>query len=144
MGFRDTAEIEASFRPVERRLDEMLGRARERFEQERIALIDRSNRSGFGGGFPYFVWSFNFEKREEFGSEIKRSTARLWYLEPALEDEPQTIEVTSHAEIFQISKQSRVRESTKTIYPLQEFLEMEMDEVVTDCLAVAERVLAKY
>lgn len=138
------AEVEASFRPVERMLDTMLEEARTCLDQEGIAVRDDSNRSGFGHGFSYFVWAFNFEKREAFGSEIKRATARLWYFEPALEEELQTIKVTSVAEIFQIGKQSRVLEWKEEAYPIKQFLNMRMEQVIMDCLAFAEQILAKY
>lgn len=144
MEYRDDTEVEASFRPLERRLDARLEEARARLEREGIAVRDNSNRSGFGGGFPYFTWAFNFAKREDYGSEIKRATARLWYLEPALEEEPQTIEVTSVAEIFQIGKQSRVSEVSKTVYPIEEFLNLRMEQVIIDQLAAAEQILAEY
>ena len=144
MSFRPINEIEASFRSVEQRLDAMLEIARARLEREGIALSDISNRSGFDGGFPAFAWGFRFVKREDFGSEIKRATVRLEYREPALEGEPQMIEDTFVAEIFQIGKQSRVRETSKMVYPIGQFLDMSMDQVVTDRIAAAGLILAKY
>jgi hypothetical protein len=144
MGFKDNAEVEASFRPVEQRLNAMLEKVRSRLEDKGITVRDDSNRSGFGGGFPYFTWAFNFVKREDYGSEIKRATARLWYFEPALEEEPQTIKVTSVAEIFQIGKQSRVSEVSDVVYPIEQFLNMKMEQVIIERLADAERLLAEY
>lgn len=141
--YRTTAEIEASFRSLERRLDAMLDEARHVLEHERIALHDASNRSGFGGGFPYFVWGFRFVRQEPFRSEIKRATVRLNYLEPALEGESRRIEVTFNAEIFQIGKHSRVTEGGKTVYEIEQFLNMRMDQVVMDFIAAAEQILAK-
>jgi hypothetical protein len=108
MSFRLNGEIEASFRRVEQMLDTMLEESRAYIEREGIGLRDESNRSGFDpGGFPYFVWAYYFEKREAYGSEIKRAEARLSYREPVYKDESRMIEVTSGAEIFQIGKQSR-------------------------------------
>jgi hypothetical protein len=125
MEYKVQDEVEASFRPVERRLDAMLEEARARLALQGIIIRDDSNRSGFGGGFPYFVWAFNFEKREYYGSEIKRATTRLWYLEPSPKEEVQRIEVTSVAEIFQIGKQSRVCEGNKVVYPVEQFFLIE-------------------
>lgn len=61
-----------------------------------------------------------------------------------MEEDPQIIEVTSLAEIFQIGKQSRVREIREIIYPIDQFLIMRMDKVVIENIAVAEQILAKY
>ncbi|HYP51489.1 MAG TPA: hypothetical protein VEQ34_11160, partial [Pyrinomonadaceae bacterium] len=126
MEFIAHAEVEASFRPLERKLDAMLEEARARLNDEGIAVRDESNRTGFGGGFSDFVWAFDFEKREDYGSEIKRAKARLWYFEPDMKGEPRKIEVTSVAEIFQIGKQSRVYEVSKVVYPIEQFLNLKM------------------
>jgi hypothetical protein len=144
MESRTHAEVESSFRPIERMLDAMLKEARTLLQRKGVAVRDGSNRSGFGHGYSYFVWAFNFEKREDYGSEIKRATARLWYFEPALKGESQRIEVTSVAEIFQIGKPSRVRETTEMDFPIEQFFTMKMDQVVLDCIAAARQTLAKY
>jgi hypothetical protein len=145
MDFRNTTEIETSFRSLEQRLDAMLEDARAGLEREGIASVDDSNRSGFdGSGIPAFVWHFRFVRREDFGSEIKRATVRLRYGEPALEGESQRVEVTSVAEIFQIGKQSRVAEVMEMVYPLEQFLNLKMERVIMDWIAAAEQILAKY
>jgi hypothetical protein len=145
MSFRPVGEIEASFRRVEQMLDTMLEESRGYFEREGIGLRDGSNRSGFDpGGFPYFVWAYYFEKREAYGSEIKRAEARLWYREPVYKDESRRIEVTSGAEIFQIGKQSRLREITEATYSVERFPDAGLRQVVMGCIAAAEQVLAKY
>ncbi|HEY8562080.1 MAG TPA: hypothetical protein VIL74_17030 [Pyrinomonadaceae bacterium] len=130
---------------MERLLDAMLEESRTYLEFERIAMRDDSNRSGFdGGGFPSFTWAYRFEKRTPYGSEIKSSVARLWYREPVYEDEAHSIEATSVAQIFQIGKQSRVSEKKERVYPIEKFLNMKMHQIVMECFAEAERVLAKY
>ncbi|HEX8251069.1 MAG TPA: hypothetical protein VF599_23040 [Pyrinomonadaceae bacterium] len=145
MDFRTTAEIEASFRSMEQRLDAMLEAARAGLERERIASVDDSNRSGFdGSGMPSFAWRFRFVKQEDFGSEIKRATVRLRYGEPILKGESQKIEATSVAEIFQIGKKSRVTEIRKMVYPLEQFLDLSLNQVIADFVAPAEQFLAKY
>jgi hypothetical protein len=144
MSSRPIGEIEASFRRVEQMLDTMLEESRRYFEREGIGLRDGSNRSGFDWTSPYFVWAYYFEKREAYGSEIKRAEARLWYREPAYKDESRRIEVTSGAEIFQIGKESRLREITKATYSIERFLDVGLREVVISCIAAAEQVLAKY
>jgi hypothetical protein len=145
MDFRDTNEMEAAFRPVEQRLDAMLEEARPTLERERIFLSEHSNRSGFGGhSYPAFTWSFHFEKRHWYGSEIKRATARLTYQETCREGEPQRMEIISMAEIFQTGKQSRVREIKEMLYPIDQFLNMRMDLIIIDCIADAQQVLSKY
>ena len=145
MGWKTTAEIEASFRPIEHSLDAMLEQIRASLVNKGIVLREDSNRSGFGGhSYTTFRWSFHFEKREALGSEIKRATARLNYLEPIMEEDPQTIEVTSLAEIFQIGKQSRVREIREIIYLIDQFLNMKMDQVISDNIAAAKQILSKY
>lgn len=144
MEFKTHVEVEASFRPIERMLDTMLEEVRACLENRGIVIRDDSNRSGFGHGFSYFIWAFDFEKQEAFGSEIKRAMAELWYLEPSLQEEFQRIEVTSGAEIFQIGKQSRMKEVRKTVYPIDQFLNLKMDQVIMDCIEYAEKSLAKY
>jgi hypothetical protein len=122
------------------------------FEQTSPSLINEgivwrneSNRSGAGvHSFPSFIWSFHFEKREAYGSEIKRATVRLWYREPFMEEDSQRIEVGSVAEIFQTGKQSRLSEVIEMFYPIKQFLPMRMDQVIIDNLATAEQFLAKY
>lgn len=145
MGWKTTAESEASFRPIEHSLDVMLEQIRASLVNKGIVLREGSNRSGFGGhGYDYFSWSFHFEKREALGSEIKLATARLKYLEPIMEEDSQTIEVSSIAEIFQTGKQSRVCEIKEMIYPIEQFLTMRMDQVISDNIAAAEQILSKY
>jgi predicted ATPase len=130
---------------MEQMLDTMLEDSREYFEREGIGLRDESNRSGFDPvSSPYFVWAYYFEKREAYGSEIKRAEARLWYREPVYKDESRRIEVTSGAEIFQIGKESRLREITKEAYSIERFLDAGLRQAVKDCIAAAQQVLAKY
>jgi hypothetical protein len=145
MDIRTDTEIKASFREIERKLDAMLEDARPRLERERIVSFDESNRTGFdGGGYPAFDWDFRFVRREDFGSEIKRATARLQYREPVLKEDSRKVEVMSAAEIFQIGKPSRVAEATKTVYPLEQFLDLKIEQIVIDSIAAAEKILAKY
>jgi hypothetical protein len=145
MGWKNIADIEASFRHIEQSLDVMLEQVRPSLVNKGIVLRDDSNRSGAGGhDFAAFIWSFHFEKREDYGSEIKRANVRLWYREQLMEEDPQTIEVSSVAEIFQTGKQSRVCEVKKMIYPIEQFLTMRMDQVIIELLASAEQILAKY
>lgn len=121
MDYRTINEMEAIFRPVEQRLDALLEQARPILEHEQILLSEHSNRSGFGGHSHHaFIWSFQFEKREPFGPEIKRATTRLTYRVTELEGEPQQIEVTSIAEVFQIGKQSRIREIKEMLYSIDQ------------------------
>lgn len=142
--FRPNAEIEASFRRVEEALDAAVEESRAHFEREGVGLRDDSNRSGFdGSGFPYFTWAYHFEKREAYGSEVKSAAARLSYREPLYEGEAQRIDVTTVAQIFQIGKQSRVGETEKATYTIERFQSVGLGRVVTECLAAAERVLAK-
>lgn len=122
----------------------MLEESRTYLEREQIALRDDSNRSGFGHGFPHFVWNYWFEKREAYRGEIKRAAADLWYFEPAEEGEAQVIKVTSIAEIFQIGKFSRVIETEDRYEPIEKFLNMKLEQVVANCFMFAEQVLVKY
>jgi hypothetical protein len=145
MGWKNIADVEASFRHIEQSLDVMLEQVRAGLVNKGIVLRDESNRSGVGGhDFAYFAWIFHFEKREDYGSEIKRATVRLSYREQLMEEDSQTIEVGSVAEIFQTGKQSRVCEVKKMIYPIEQFLTMRMDQVIIEQLAAAEQFLAKY
>ncbi len=144
MNYKPLTDIEASFRRIEQRLDAMLEESRSYLESERIALRDESNRSGFDKGFPYFVWGYNFEKREVYRSELKVATANLRYIEPILEGEAQIIKVGSAAQIFQIGKLSRVQEVKETTYPIEEMLNMKLNQIVMHCIAIAEQVLAAY
>jgi hypothetical protein len=145
MSFRPNSEIEASFRRVEQMLDAMLEESRTFLEREGIRLRDATNRAGFdGSGFPSFIWAYDFEKRTPFRSEIKLAAASLWYREPVYEDESQTINVKSSAQIFQIGKQSRVREWKEEVYPMDDFLKMKMEQVIMNCFAFSEQVLVKY
>jgi hypothetical protein len=145
MGIRPNGEIEASFRQMERMLDTMLEDSRAYFEREGIGLRDESNRSGFDPvNAPSFVWAYYFERREAYGSEIRRAEARLWYREPVYTDESRRIEVTTGAEIFQIGNQSRVREMTKAVYSVERFADAGLRRVVMDCIVAGEQVLAKY
>lgn len=145
MGWKNIADVKASFRRIEQSLDAMLEEVRTGLVNKGIVLRDDSTRSGGGGyDFPYFTWSFHFVKREDFGSEIKRATVRLYYREQLMEEDPQTIEVGSVAEIFQTGKQSRVLEVKEMIYPIEQFLTMRMDQVIIEELAAAEQFLAKY
>jgi hypothetical protein len=145
MNLRHKSEIEASFRRVEQMLDEMLEETRVFIESESIKLRDSTNRSGFdGSGFPAFQWTYYFEKRTPFGSEIKVAAASLSYREPVYKDQSPTIEVSSGAYIFQIGKQSRVSEWKDEVYPIEDFLKMKMEQVIINCFAFAEKVLAKY
>ena len=145
MNLRHKSEIEASFRRAEQMLDAMLEETRTFFEREGIRLRDCTNRSGFdGSGFPSFHWAYNFEKRTPYGSEIKVAAAGLSYREPVFKDESPTIKVTSGAYIFQIGKQSRVSEWKEEVYPIEDFLKMKLEQVVINCFAIAEQVLAKY
>lgn len=126
-------------------LDEMLEETRAFIEREGIKLRDTTNRSGFdGSGFPAFQWTYHFEQRTPFGSEIKVAAAVLLYREPVCKDESPTIEVSSGAYIFQIGKQSRVSEWKEEVYPIEDFLKMKMEQVIINCFAFAEQVLAKY
>ncbi|MDQ3800347.1 MAG: hypothetical protein M3384_12925 [Acidobacteriota bacterium] len=144
MSWRTIEEAEASFRPIERMLDAMLEESRANLVNEGILLREDSNRTGFGGhSYPAFIWSFHFEKRQPYGSEIKRATAQLTYRETLAEGEPQKMEVTSYAEIFQTGKQSRFSEGRKMLYPIDRFLSMRMDLIIIDCIAEAERILSK-
>lgn len=144
MDFISLTEIEASFRRMERMLDAMLEQSRAYLERERIALRDESNRSGFGHGVPLFIWGYQFEKRVAYRSEIKLAAATLRYLEPSTEEEARIISVRSTALIFQTGKQSRVRETKETTYPIEEFLNMKLEQVVINCIVDAERALAPY
>jgi hypothetical protein len=144
MAFKSLAEVEASFRRVEQRLDAMLEESRAYLEREQIALRDDSNRSGFGGGYPYFVWSYQFEKRVAYGSEIKLAAANVWYIEPAEEEEAQIIKVTAIAEIFQTGKHSRVKEIKDRTYLIEKFLHLKLEQVIMNCFVAAEQVLIKY
>jgi hypothetical protein len=145
MGWKNIADVEASFRHIERSLDVMLEQICASLVNKGIVLRDDSNRSGVGGhDFAYFAWIFHFVKREDYGSEIKRASVRLYYHEQLMEEDPQTIEVSSVAEIFQTGKQSRVCEVKKMIYPIEQFHTMRMDQVIIDNLASAEQILAKY
>ena len=142
--FRTIDEMEAIFRPIEQKLDSMLEQARPILEHEQILLSEHSNRSGFGGhSHPAFTWSFYFEKREPYGSEIKRATIQLTYRVTELEAEPRQIEVTSIAEIFQIGKQSRIREKKEMLYSIDQFLNMKMDLIIIDCTTDSEQTLSK-
>jgi DNA-binding cell septation regulator SpoVG len=145
MNLRHKSEIEASFRRVEQMLDAMFEESHTFFEREGIRLRDSTNRTGFdGSGFPSFQWAYQFEKRTPFGSEIKVAAAVLLYREPVCKDQSPTIEVSSGAYIFQISKLSRVSEWKDEVYPIEDFLKMKMEQVIINCFAVAEQVLAKY
>lgn len=145
MGLRPDGEIEASFRRVERLLDAMLGEAAAFLEQEGIDVQDATNRSGFDqGGFPSFVWAYDFNRRRPFGCEIKQASVGLWYREPVYDDDTQSMEVTSVAQIFQIGKLSRVSESQKQIHPISDFLKMKIDEVIRHGFAYVDHVFANY
>lgn len=143
MNFKPTAEIEASFRRVERKLDAMLEESRACLVGERITLRDDSNRSGFDKcGFPSFVWEYHFERREAYGSEIKAAAANLRYVEPIEEEEAQEINLDTVAEIFQIGKQSRIKEKRERIYSIERFLNVRLDQVVMNSIADAEQALS--
>ena len=145
MNLRHKSEIEASFRRVEKILDEMLEKTRAFIESRDIRLRDSANRSGFdGSGFPAFQWTYHFEQRTPLGSEIKVAAASLSYREPVCKDESPTIEVSSGAYIFQIGKQSRVSEWKEEVYPIEDFLKMKIEQVIINSFAFAEQVLAKY
>lgn len=145
MRWKTTAEIEASFRPIEHLLDGMLEQAYASLINRGIVLREDSNRSGFGGhSYTTFRWSFHFEKRQAYRSEIKRATTRLNYLEPIMEEDPQIMEVTSVAEVFQIGKESRVSEISEMLYPINQFLNMRMDSIIFESIAAAEQILSKY
>ena len=126
-------------------LDAMLEESRTFLEREGIRLRDSTNRTGFdGGGFPAYEWTYHFEQRTPFGSEIKVAAASLSYREPVCKDQSPTIEVSSGAYIFQIGKQSRVSEWKEEVYPIEDFLKMKMEQVIINSFAFAEQVLAKY
>lgn len=144
MNWRTIDEAEASFRPVERMLDAMLEESRASLVSEGIILREESNRTGFGGhSYPAFSWSFHFERRQPYGSEIKRATTKLTYRETLLQGEPQQMEVAFVAEIFQIGKQSRFCEGREMIYPIDQFLNMRMDLIIIDWIAAAEHILSE-
>ena len=143
--WKTTAEAEAAFRPIERRLDAMLEESRTRLVNEGIVLREDSNRTGFGGhSYPAFIWSFHFEKHQPFGSEIKRAKVQLTYRETFQVEAPHRMEVRSVAEIFQTGKLSRVIEVKEVLYPIDQFLNMRMDLIIIDCIANAEHFLSKY
>jgi hypothetical protein len=78
MGWKNITEVEASFHRIEHTLDMMFEQVRPSLVNKGIVWRDNSNRSGAGShDFAYFTWSFHFEKREDYGSEIKRATVRL-------------------------------------------------------------------
>ena len=145
MGWKTFAEIEASFRPIEHSLDTMLEEICASLVNKGIVLREDSNRTGVGGhSYTTFRWSFHFEKRAAYGSEIKRATVRLNYLEPIIEEDPQIIEVTSVAEIFQTGKQSRFIEASEKTYPINQFLNIKMDSIILENITAAEQILSKY
>jgi hypothetical protein len=145
MDWKNTDEIEASFRQIEHSLDVRLEQACVNLVNKGIVLREDSNRSGIGGhSYTSFVWSFHFEKREAFGSEIKRATVQLWYREPIMEGDSQRMEITSVAEIFQIGKQSRLCEVREMFYPIEQFLTMKMDQLILENFAATEQILSKY
>ena len=145
MNLRHKSEIEASFRRAEQMLDAMLEETRTFIEREGIRLRDSTNRSGFdGSGFPAFQWTYQIEKRTPYGSEIKVAAACLSYREPVCKNQSPTIEVSSGAYIFQICKLSRVSEWKDEVYPIEDFLKMKMEQVIINCFAFAEEVLAQY
>ena len=138
MPFRLDTELRAGFATATQQLDAQVRNARQALAARGVSTEDRSNRSGFGGGFPYFLGEPWFDQRSPLGPEIALARAGVTYLEPPDTETPPEVELCWRAEIFQLGKPSRFKREEQQRFSLGEFLACDFSRVVLDSIHHAQ------
>ena len=138
MSFRTDTDLRACFATATQQLDTQVENARQVLVAQGISTEDHSNRSGFGGGIPYFLWEHWFEQRYPLGPEVALARACVTYLEPLDTETPPEVELDWRAEIFQLGQLSRFKREEQQRVPLGEFLMCDFPRVVLDSIHYAQ------
>ena len=145
MSLRPENEIKFYFAQAAQTLDLLLEQIRPQLEFNQILIHDESNRSGFDkSGVPYYLWEYRFEKRMPYGSEFMLASVRLSYLEPPVPHEVGNLRASWTAEVFQIGKESRVKESGEQKLLLGELNAAELGKLVSSLIARAQAALSEH
>jgi hypothetical protein len=128
---RTYEELKASFDRVVAVLDSALASARPLLDAQGIEVHDRSNRSCYDrSGYPVCRWTVRFDKQSVHGSEIALASADLEFMEPADDASERHLRADSIAEIYQIGKQSRVKDRLQQRIPVEELDRLDLYALV--------------
>jgi hypothetical protein len=103
MSFRRESDVRSHFKAIAAVLDSALEMARSHLVTANVSIYDHSNRTGFdksGMGNP--IWEFEFERRQEAGSFIVKSVARIMYVESSVQAVTSWFESWWLGEVFQL------------------------------------------
>ena len=138
MPFRHDTDLQACFATATKQLDTQVDNARQALAAHGVSIEDRSNRSGFGGGIPYFLWDHWFEQRSPLGPEVALVRVCITYLDPPDTETPPEVELRWLAEIFQQGQLSRFRREERQRVLLSEFHARDFSSVVLDSIYHAQ------
>lgn len=140
---RASEEVQQSFDRFASVLDAGLASVRPWLVAENIDVWDRSNRVQGKSGFPYFFWSFRFDRKYEHGSEIALASAHLDYSEPMDDAASRHLLAESIAEIYQTGQQSRFQDVAQYRLPLEALEPAGVSELIRQLIEDAATRLAR-
>ncbi|MHC4178588.1 MAG: hypothetical protein ACYSWU_13840, partial [Planctomycetota bacterium] len=122
---------EASFRDIERSLDQLIEKDRSEFAEQDIGVTDESVRSY--GYDPLLSWSYRFEgRRAHRGPEIALVTVRISFHEPTDIHSQHNVSLWCRSEIFQEGQLSRWEKTTEDSLPVAEVIARGVAEIVCE------------
>ena len=136
------SDLNASFRDIERRLDELVEADSSALERDGITVIDASTRTAHYKN-PFPSWCYRFEsRRPNGGPEIALVTVRLTFDESMTAELPSRIRVRSRSEIFQLGQSSRWEQTDEELLPITELTERGIADVVSENINAGHGTIA--
>lgn len=122
-------EVEQRFRESERELDKLLLAAKMALNRSGIEITDWSGRK-YHYKNERLSWDHWFVAKRSRGSEIEKVTVRI----EMTEEDPDSVTVATHSEIFQTGKTSRWRSSMEEVLFLQGVSQRSVEKIVLDAV----------
>ena len=133
-----TSDLNASFRDIERRLDELVQSDAPGLERDGITVIDASTRTN-----PFPSWCYRFEsRRPNGGPEIALVTVRMMFDETMTAESPNCIRVRSRSEIFQLGQSSRWEQTDDELLPIAGLMERGLANIIREKFDAGHGALA--
>jgi len=132
------SDLEAAFREVEGRLDDVLRRDAAVIAAHGVSIADDSART-YHYKNAYLVWSHRFESRRARETDIQKVAVAV----TLVEGDVATVTIRRRAEIFQLGKLSRWENTVENRRPLEEILSEGLAAVVLQAIRAGEEAAAR-
>jgi hypothetical protein len=137
---REINEIARSFERSARILDQRLKDANPQLTRLDVTVEDRSNRSGLDqSGFPIYVWSYWFERRQWHNSYNVALLVEMSYSEPLMDDKPTVIDLRWVADVTRPGASCLFRSEETESLTFEDFRARGVASLVLERLELARR-----